>query len=90
MRINIQTDVAIPSDGARVGNVYPVKGGYGARDGQMMVIVAINAGIATLLKVDKEGNIKGATTYGCHVFEDRTLIAFVEGLEDLELVMRSI
>lgn len=90
MRIDIRTDVAIPGEGVRVGNVYPTKGGYGARKGHMFVVAAINEGIATCLTVDKEGNIVGATIYGCHVFEDRTLIAYVEGLEDLELIMRSI
>jgi len=91
MKINIQTDVVLPEDEPRIGNVYPMKGGYGVRDGHMYVIVSITQeNTAICLQISKHGDIVGATRYGIHVFRDRAPIAFVEGLDELELPMRSI
>lgn len=41
MKIDIQTDLPIPqSPEDMVGNVYPVRGGFGARNGHVHVIIA--------------------------------------------------
>lgn len=90
MRVNIQTEVVIPADGPNIGNVYPVKGGYGARDGLMMVLIAFSEGMATYLRINKEGEIVGAGSYGVSTFKDRVPIAYVEGVDEIELTMRSI
>lgn len=96
MHVKIETE--LPIDTTRVGNVYPVRGGYGARVGHVMVIVGLFEGeisgsyrrTASVLILNKEGEIVGATAYGILYFEEKTPIAFIDGLEGLELVMRSL
>lgn len=96
MRINIEVGEYGPYEPARVGNVYPIKGGRGLRDGHMQVLIAITeqrdysgpAGL--LLVIDKEGKPRGVNSYGMHAIENMQPIAFVEGLEDMTLTMRSL
>jgi len=71
-----------------VGNVYAIGGGYGRRAGHCMVLLAITEKHACLMLVlDKEGLPVGVTSYGLHAIEERAPIAFVRGLEELNLTM---
>ncbi len=82
-------------DELKVGNVYPCRGGRPLRYGHLWVVASIAAGncgkdTVVLLQVNRNGEICGAETYGSHYFEDKTPIAFVEGLEDVNLTMRGL
>lgn len=97
MKIRIEVNDLSPPSEVRIGNVYSVKGGRGLKEGHMQVLIAITepkenwqgpAGL--LLVIDKQGKPKGVNSYGMHYLEDLCPIAFVEGLEDMELVMRSL
>lgn len=97
MKIEIQTDNFGPFEPARVGNVYPVKGGRGLRDGHMMVLIAVTdpkeqwrGSSGLMLVIDKEGNAQGVTSYGMSRVEELQPIAYVEGLDRIELTMRSL
>jgi hypothetical protein len=80
-----------PSDDPRVGNVYAVKGGSGMRDKAMMILIArTEDSSALMLVIAKDGKPKGVTQYSLSYLEERCPIAFVDGLEDLELTMRSL
>jgi len=71
-----------------VGNVYAISGGYGRRAGHSMILLAVTAQqSALMLVIDKDGNPVGVTSYGIHAIEERAPIAFVRGLEDLNLTM---
>ena len=99
MKIEIATDVPIPASGPdMVGNVYPVRGGFGARNGHMHVIIAHYdkvqghcrySGYCTVT-VDHEGEIVGANSYACHYFDNKVPMAKVDGLDEIALVMRSL
>ena len=99
MKIDIQTSVPFPQlPPDMVGNVYPVRGGFGARNGHFhVIIVAYNkvqggclySGYCTVT-VDCEGDIVGANSYAQHYFNNKVPMARVDGLDDLQLVMRSI
>ena len=99
MRIEIDTNIPIPASGAdMVGNVYPVRGGFGARNGHMHVIIAHYdktqgcchySGYCTVT-VDCDGEIVGANSYALHYFDSKVPMAKVEGLGDISLVMRSL
>ena len=96
MKIDIQTTEFGPYDAPRVGNVYPVKGGRGMKNGHLQVLIAITKpheyrGInGLLLVITKEGEPVGVNSYGMHYIEELCPVAFVEGLDELTLVMRSI
>ncbi len=100
MRINTGGVIPGPVDEARVGNVYPVKGGRGLRDGHMQVLIAITdpnsdkfssqGRMALLLVIDKDGSPRGVNSYGIHYINDLCPIAFVDGLDELEFNMRSL
>ena len=96
MEISIQTEGSVGAIPTRIGNVYLVKGGRGMAKGHMHVLIAMTepreyAGISCImLTVDKDGKPVGSTNYALHYVEDLQPIAFVEGLEDLTLVMRSL
>ena len=71
-----------------VGNVYPIKGGYGGKAGQAMVLLSITeAASCLMLVINNEGEPVGVTSYGLHAIEERAPIAFVRGLEELEFTM---
>lgn len=97
MKVNIEVGDFGPYDPARIGNVYPIKGGRGLRNGHMQILLAITkpkeewrgqAGL--MLVIDKEGNPVGVNSYGMHYIEELQPIAFVEGLEEITLTMRSL
>ena len=97
MRIHIETDNALPSAPARVGNVYAVKGGRGMARGHMNILLAITepgdycrAPTALMLTVNKDGQPTGVTSYAMHYVEALSPIAFVDGIEDIDLTMRSL
>lgn len=97
MKVHIETDNFSADAPLRVGNVYPVRGGKGLRDGNMMVVIAVteprgccDGRMALMLVIDKHGNPVSVDKYGAHVFEDRAPIAFAEGVESIELFIRSI
>jgi len=74
-----------------VGNVYAINGGYGRKAGHAMVLIAITKmNSALLLVIDRNGDPTGVTSYGLHTIEERSLIAFVPGLEDLTFTMESV
>ena len=96
MKITIGTDNFCPLEEPREGNVYPVRGGRGARDGNLMILIAITepkscqGEMALMLVVSREGRPCGVTSYGMHHVRDLSPIAFVDGVESLEFTIRSI
>lgn len=89
MKVNV-TDIPAFSQPV-IGNVYAIGGGYGRREGHCMVLIAVTKKqSALLLVIDKEGEPVGVTSYGLHAIEDRAPIAFVRGLDDLNLTMEHI
>ena len=104
MRIHIDTETQAPSFEPRVGNVYARRGGRGMARGEMMVLLHITdpekvyrpkhdfraSTMALMLIVDRNGEPCGTDTYGLHYLEDKCPIAFVEGLDAIDLTMRSI
>ena len=96
MKIHVELDTQCAEEPLRIGNVYHVKGGHGSSVGHMQICIAITepkpcvGRWALMLVVDKEGNPVNVTRYGIHVFEDRQPMAFVDGFENLEFVMRSL
>ena len=99
MRVDIQTEPPIPGAPENmVGNVYQVRGGKGAQLGHMHIIVSayryetfksLESGFVTLT-VNREGDIVGANNYGQHYFMDKCPIARCEGIEDVQLAVRSL
>ena len=97
MKIDIQTTELGPYDAPRVGNVYPIKGGRGLQRGHLQVLIAITKddypyreAMALMLVITKNGEPKGVNSYAMHYIEELCPIAFVEGLEELTLIMRSL
>ena len=71
-----------------VGNVYGCNGGYGRKAGHAMVLLAVTqSGNALMLVIDKDGQPIGVTSYGVHAIEERAPIAFVRGLDEINLTM---
>lgn len=86
MKINV-TEIPAFSQPV-VGNVYGCNGGYGRKAGHAMILLAITEkGYALMLVIDKEGNPVGVSSYGIHAIEERAPIAFVRGLDSLDLTM---
>lgn len=74
-----------------VGNVYSVSGGRGMAAGHMYVIASITEeGTCVCLTISRSGQIVGGTQYGRSYMRERCPIAYVEGLDNLELMMRSL
>jgi len=97
--IDIQTDFPTPATRQdMVGNVYPVRGGFGARNGHMHVIIAATEKVKgcckyggyTTITIDCDGDIVGGNQYAFHYFDEKVPMARVDGLEDIHLVLRSI
>ena len=85
-----------PSE-VRVGNVYAVKGGSGARHGHMQVVIAITdsrppyeCARVLLLTVNKDAKPVGVTHYGLSYFADKMPIAFADGVDAWALTIRSL
>ena len=86
LRINV-TDLPSFSQPI-VGNVYALRGGYGAKAGHSMVLMAITEkGGCLMLVIDRDGSPIGVTSYGLHAIEERAPIAFVPGLDALTFTM---
>ena len=84
MRFDIKLGEYSPQNSVRVGNVYPVKGGYGTRAKHMMVLLAVtNDSTALLMVLNKDGEPVGVTHYGVHVMDERMPIGFVHGISDM-------
>lgn len=85
-----------PTYELKVGNVYPVRGGRSASLGYMQIILAItesekcSCGMALMLIVDREGKPKNCDAYSARYFEDKMPIGFCDGLEDIDLTIRSL
>ena len=96
MRIEINGDIGAIADEPVVGNVYQVRGGSGAKKGHVMVILAItnpepyNGQKVLMLIVNKQGEPVGVTSYGVHYVRELTPIAFVDGMDEITLQMRSL
>ena len=96
MRIEITSDVGSSINDPIVGNVYQVRGGRGASKGHMMVILAItepepcSGQKVLMMMVNKQGDPVGVTSYGLNYVRDLTPIAFVDGLDEMNLQMRSL
>jgi len=99
MHIEIDKSIPMPKSGPdMVGNVYPIRGGFGARNGHMHVIISHYdkaqggcrySGYCTVT-VDCDGEIVGANSYALHYFDGKVPMARVEGLDDIALSMRSL
>jgi hypothetical protein len=79
----------------REGNVYPVRGGRGAKLGNMMILMAISkpaeswqGQMALMLIVSKDGDPVGMTQYGLHYLADKLPIAYADGVEDMTFTIR--
>jgi hypothetical protein len=97
MKINIQTDNFSALEPSRVGNVYPMRGGKAAKLGYLMVLIAITepkqswqGSNGLMLCIDKDGDPQGVTSYGMTHIDELAPIAFVDGLDDITLMMRSL
>jgi hypothetical protein len=73
-----------------VGNVYPVRGGTGAKKGYMQIVVAMTETGCILLTIDSDGNVVSGSSYGRHYIAEKTPIAFCPGIEELSFEVRSI
>lgn len=51
--------------------------------GLVVVIVSIVGQMATVLTMNKEGEVVSGSNYGVHYFEDKCPIAYCAGLEEL-------
>lgn len=96
MRVEM-TGLSIPTNEVRVGNVYPIQGGWGRRAGHVMVLLAITetkgrqeGGTALLMIIDKDGDPVDVTKYGTHALAERCPIAYVDGVDNAVLMMRSL
>ena len=90
MRFTIQESIKENITAPVVGNVYNIRGGRGAREGHMHVIIGIKNTAVTTVTVDKDGEICGGSCYGYHYFEEKTPIAYCSGLDELSFEIRSL
>lgn len=90
MRFTIADSIADVTREPVVGNVYPIRGGSGARKGHIQVIVALTDTGCVMLTVDKDGNVVAASCYGRHYIQEKTPIAFCDGIEELSFNIRSL
>jgi len=96
MDVQIQMDDFVAGDPARIGNVYPVKGGRGLREKHLQILIAItepkpcNGCVGLLLVIDKNGKPVGVNSYGLHYLEDLVPVAFADGVEDWSVPVRSL
>lgn len=99
MRVEIATDIPMPTTREdMIGNCYPVRGGFGARNGHMHIIIAATEKVKgccqyggyTTITVDCDGDIVGANQYAFHYFDGKIPMAKCEGLDSIALTVRSI
>lgn len=96
MRVHIECDKADQCFDAKVGNVYPKQGGRGRARGDMMILFHITepekyeGRKALMLIVNREGKLIGVDKYCLTYIEEKCPIAFVEGISDIDLTMRSL
>lgn len=99
MRVDIQTDFPLAQTREQmIGNVYPVRGGFGARNGHMHIIIAATEKVKgccqyggyTTITVDSDGDIVGANNYAFHYFDEKVPMARCDGIEGVELTLRSL
>ncbi len=84
MKFEIKLGEFSPENPVRVGNVYPVKGGYGTRAKHMMVLLTITKdNICLLMVLNKDGEPVGVTHYAVTAMDDRMPIGFVPGVADM-------
>lgn len=90
MKIDIQ-NVNTPINEVRIGNVYPIAGGWGRKNGHLMVLLAITDQRTCLfVVVNKEGEPVDVTKYLYSVIEERCPIAYVDGIDTATLMMRGL
>lgn len=90
MKIDV-INLSAPINEVRIGNVYPIAGGWGRKQGHVMVLLGISAQNTCLfLVIDKEGNLVDVTKFGYHVIEERCPIAYVDGIDTAVLIMRGL
>jgi hypothetical protein len=96
MQFAINTTTAHPGE-VRIGNVYPIRGGHGRRAGHLMILMAITEPLNSyqsesclMFIVDNQGRPRGVTSYAIHALEERAVVGFVDGLEDLTFEIRSL
>lgn len=96
MQVHIEVDNLCSEEPVRAGNVYPVRGGRGASLGYMQILLAItepsrcHSESCLFLVVDRNGKPVGVNKYSISYAQDLAPVAFVDGLDTLDLVMRSL
>ncbi len=83
MIFNIHQSITNVIQDPIVGNVYNVRGGTGARQGHMQVIVSIVSNTCVTLTLGKDGSIIGSSNYALHYFTDKTPMAYCPNLETM-------
>ena len=76
----------------KVGNVYQVRGGTGAKHGWVHVLISITKdGMCPMLTVDRDGDIVGATSYALHYLKEKAPIAHCPEMEsEMVFTVRSL
>ena len=90
--MKFDTGCCISNAPLEVGNVYPVQG---KQSGTYWLVVGIFEKSVSVLRIDANGQVVGAQTYGTHVFDgsnqhfkrSEMLLGTCEGLKDLTLVI---
>jgi len=90
MKFNISENIKECTQELIVGNVYNVRGGRGARQGHMHVIVSLTETGVVTLTVNNSGEVVGSGCYSRHYFEEKCPMAFCSGLEDMSFNIVSI
>ena len=90
MRFNFTDKIRQVIQEPTVGNVYNVRGGSGAKHGHMQVVVSLTETGCVMLTIDKDGCVIGASCYGRHYIQEKTPIAFCDGIEELSFNIRSV
>ena len=98
VKVTFQTAMPLPLKRAdMIGNVYPVRGGFGARNGHCHIIIAATEKVKgccqysgyTTITVDEDGDIVGGNHYAFHYFDGKIPMAKCNGIEGVRLSVRS-
>lgn len=65
----------------KIGNVYPAKGGRG--NTKFWIVIARHQSAIVMLGLDAEGEVVSSQTYGFWSMEDRPVLGFCAGIEQL-------